>query len=97
MNIAKIIYMGARDNSLVKISEEWLFKSGFPQGEIYLAENQNESIEIIKNIQKKYDFIAGIGDRWDDNELHLEIGCLSIILKEFDGNWNTVRKYVLNL
>lgn len=93
----KIIYMGARDDSLVKITEEWLIKSGFPQGEIYLAESQNERIEIIKNIQEKYDFIAGIGDRWDDNELHLEMGCLSIILKEFNGNWNTVRKYLINL
>ncbi len=92
----KIIYIGARPNSFVKITEEWLSKSGFPQGEIYLAENQKERREMIKNIQNKYDFVAGIGDRWDDNELHLEIGCLSIIVKEFDGNWNTVRKYLLN-
>jgi len=37
----------------------------------------------------------GIGDRWDDNELHLEIGCLRIIVKEHAGNWDTVRKYLL--
>jgi len=49
----------------------------------------------IKELQKQYDFEAGIGDRWDDNELHLEIGCLSVILKEFEGNWDIVSKYLL--
>ena len=31
-------------------------------------------------------FVAGIGDRWDDNELHAEIGWLSVILLECAGD-----------
>ncbi|OGO07615.1 MAG: hypothetical protein A3K46_00170 [Chloroflexi bacterium RBG_13_60_9] len=42
---------------------------------------------MIKEMNGKFDFIAGIGDRWDDNELHSEIGCLSVILKEYEGQW----------
>ncbi len=30
--------------------------------------------------------VTGIGDRWDDNELHLQIGCMSIILEEYKGS-----------
>ncbi|MGE5377511.1 MAG: L-2-amino-thiazoline-4-carboxylic acid hydrolase [Bacteroidota bacterium] len=41
-------------------------------------------------MKEKFDFLAGIGDRWDDNELHAEIGCLSIILHEYAGKWETI-------
>jgi len=91
----KIIYMGARPNSLTKITEEWLNRTGFPQGDVYLSENQEERVKIAIDLKQHFNFIAGIGDRWDDNELHLEIGCLSIILNEYYGNWNTVRKNLL--
>ena len=40
------------------------------------------------------EFFAGIGDRWDDNELHLELDCQSFILQEWEPNWDTVRKYL---
>jgi hypothetical protein len=49
----------------------------------------------VRKLRDSFDFAAGIGDRWDDNELHLELGCLSIILQEHAGNWATVRKYLL--
>lgn len=91
----KIVYIGARPDSMKEITEEWLKKLGFPNGEVYLAENQIHRIKLVRSLQKHYNFAVGIGDRWDDNELHLEIGCLSIILKEFEGNWETVRKHLL--
>ena len=68
---------------------------GFPKGPVYLAPTQEERLALVEDLCQRFDFIAGIGDRWDDNELHLEIGCLSIILKEFEGNWDTVRKHLL--
>ena len=49
----------------------------------------------MKDLRSKFKFVAGIGDRWDDNECHLALGCLSIILKEFEGNWTTARRYLL--
>lgn len=33
-------------------------------------------------------------ERWDDNELHTEIGCLSIILQEFEGAWDAVAQRI---
>lgn len=91
----KIIYIGARPDFLTKITEDWLNKTGFPQGDVYLAEYQEERVKLAIKLKHYFNFIAGIGDRWDDNELHLEIGCLSIILKEYEGNWDIVRKNLL--
>jgi uncharacterized HAD superfamily protein len=91
-----IIYIGARPIYTEAATKEWLFENGFPAGNVCLANTQAERMQLVKNIPNKKDIFAGIGDRWDDNELHLALGCMSIILKENDGNWDTVRKYLLN-
>ena len=91
----QIVYIGARPASALPYTEEWLQMMGFPKGPIYLARTQEERLAIVRDLRERFDFVAGIGDRWDDNELHLEIGCLSIIVKEHEGNWDTVRKYLL--
>jgi hypothetical protein len=81
----------------VDITRQWLKNIGFPDGEVCfcLGKNQQERMRIAVKLKDKYDFIAGISDRWDDNELHLELGCQSFILKEWEPNWDTVRKYLL--
>ena len=89
----RLIYIGARPDAYVDITTKWLRSVGFPDGEVYLGENQQERMDITKQLKSKYAFAAGIGDRWDDNELHLELGCQSFILKEWEPDWNTVRKY----
>jgi hypothetical protein len=86
----EIVYIGARPEFALDFTGEWLEKMGYPKGPVYLAKEQEDRLILIKGIKSKYDFIAGIGDRWDDNELHLELGCLSIILQEHAGKWNTV-------
>jgi hypothetical protein len=91
----QFIYIGARPASALHFTQEWLETMGFPRGPVYLASTQEERLAIARDLRERFDFVAGIGDRWDDNELHLEIGCLSIIVKEHAGNWNTVRKYLL--
>jgi hypothetical protein len=85
-----IVYLGARHAFTRSVTEKWLRKMGYPKGSVYLAESQTDRLALIKAVQTKFDFIAGIGDRWDDNELHAEMGCLSIILQEFEGQWDTV-------
>ncbi len=95
-NRYEIVYIGARPKFTIDYTKEWLEKEGFPKGDVYLGETQKDRLEIIKKINKKYNFIAGIGDRWDDNELHLELGCLSIILEEFNGKWDFVCNYIMN-
>lgn len=91
-----IIYIGARPARMETVTIQWMAQEGFPLGKTYLSEKQDERLKIAEELSKKYDIFAGIGDRWDDNELHLQIGCISIILEEYEGNWNTVRKYLLN-
>ncbi|WMJ85603.1 hypothetical protein [Anaerocolumna sp. MB42-C2] len=90
----KLIYIGARHNSYIDVTRKWLKKVGFPEGEVYLGDNQEERMKIVLELKDKNNFIAGIGDRWDDNELHLAIGCKSIILQEWEPNWDTVIKYI---
>jgi hypothetical protein len=86
----EIVYIGARPDSAHLQTEEWLEIMGYPKGALYLAESQESRLSLTKEVNGKFDFIAGIGDRWDDNELHSEIGCLSIILQEYEGKWETV-------
>ena len=86
----EIVYIGARPESAHLHTAAWLAKMGYPKGVLYLAESQEGRLSLVKEMSRKFDFIAGIGDRWDDNELHAEIGCLSIILKEYEGKWETV-------
>jgi hypothetical protein len=90
----KLIYIAARPVSCLATTQKWLNKIGFPNGEVYLGKNQEERMQIVLKLKENNNFIAGIGDRWDDNELHLAIGCMSIILKKWDGNWDTVQKYI---
>jgi uncharacterized HAD superfamily protein len=90
-----IVYMGARPSSTLPYTKEWLDKMGFPEGHVILASSQVDRVALVKDLSERFDFTAGIGDRWDDNELHLEIGCLSIILKEYEGNWDIVHKHLL--
>jgi soluble P-type ATPase len=90
-----IVYIGARPVSALPQTREWLETMGFPDGPVYLAQTQEARLEIVRALRDRIDFAAGVGDRWDDNELHLELGCLSIILQEHQGNWDTVRRYLL--
>lgn len=91
----EIVYIGARPAFTLPYTEEWLEKMGFPKGPVYLAKTHEERLALVRDVREKFDFVAGIGDRWDDNELHLEIGCLSVILKEFAGNWESVHKRIV--
>lgn len=92
----KIAYIGARSSYTLPATREWLDKSGFPYGPIYLGETQPERLSLVRSLRDEYDFIAAIGDRWDDSELHSEIGCLSIILQEFKGEWGTVARRIID-
>jgi hypothetical protein len=83
----QLVYIGARPESTLPVTEEWLRIARFPPGEILVAESQDERLALVKELRTRYDFIAGIGDRWDDNELHAELRCLSIILQEHAGNF----------
>ncbi len=90
----ELVYIGARPVFTLPFTEEWLAKMGFPAGPVYLGETQAERLALVKDLRDKFDFAAGIGDRWDDNELHLAIGCLSIILQEHAGDWASVPQHI---
>ncbi len=90
----QLVYIGARPAFTLPLTEEWLAQMDFPSGPVYLGETQVERLALVKELRNKFDFVAGIGDRWDDNELHLEIGCLSIILQEHAGDWASVPRHL---
>jgi hypothetical protein len=91
-----IVYIGARSEGPEAITAKWLKANGFPDGRVVVGSSQKNRLAAVKKLKNEISFIAGIGDRWDDNELHLELGCMSIILEEYNCNWNTVRKYLLD-
>jgi predicted O-methyltransferase YrrM len=89
-----IIYLGFRPAAALPQTEEWLRRAGFPDGLVQAAATQAERLDTVRHLSRRFAFAAGIGDRWDDNALHLELGCPSIILKEFEGDWQTVRRFI---
>ena len=90
-----ILYMSARKDNIRELTLRWLRKYGYPEGEVYFGDTHEKRMEIVKKLKKEKNIVVGVGDRWDDNEMHLEIGCKSIILKEYEGDWNRVRKRLL--
>lgn len=86
----QIVYIGARGPSALKATRQWLVSQGFPRGVVYLGRDQEKRLKIATSLLKRYDFLAGIGDQWDDNELYVELGCISIMLQEFAGDWEHV-------
>ena len=90
----EIVYMAARPAGAREATERWLSLFGFPPGPLYLADTLDERLAIARELKSQRSFRAGIGDRWDDNELHLEIGCMSIIVKEHEPNWATVVRHL---
>lgn len=90
-----IVYIGARPECQRTITVQWLERNGFPAGELCLAPEHDERMRIVRSLKSRHVFVAGIGDRWDDNELHLELKCYSVILKEYEGNWNTALRFLL--
>jgi len=90
-----IVYLGARPAFALRTTENWLGNAGFPNGPVYLAETQADRLVLARDIGAQYDFVAGIGDRWDDNELHAEIGCASIMVREYEGDWARVVQRII--
>lgn len=90
----RLVYVGERPEEYVSITRQWLTKTGFPDGDVYLGETQKERMRIIVKLKNQFDFAAGIGKSWEDDELLLELGCQSFILMEWKPNWDTVRKYL---
>ena len=90
----RIIYIGARPESILSITQKWLDRNGFPDGKVYLAAEQSERIRIAESVLADENIVLGIGDRWDDNQLHLILGCKSVIVKEYEGDFEYIKRYI---
>jgi NADH:ubiquinone oxidoreductase subunit C len=91
----QLVYMTARPETAKAATEEWLNAMNFPKGPLFVGPKQPDRLVLATALRQEFDFEAGIGARWEDNALHLELGCKSIILKEFEVDWEIVRKHLL--
>lgn len=89
-----IIYIGARPESMLSTTYKWLDINGFPKGKVFLAIEQSERIKIAESVLADENIVLGIGDRWDDNQLHLILGCKSVIVKEYQGDFEFIKNYI---
>ena len=90
----RIIYIGARPESMLSITHKWLDINGFPEGKVLLANEQSDRIKIAESVLSDENIVLGIGDRWDDNQLHLILGCKSFIVKEYQGDFEFIKRYI---
>ncbi len=91
----KLVYLTARPETAKAATEEWLNAMNFPKGPIFIGQTATDRLALAPALRQEFEFEAGLGTHWDDNELHLELGCKSIILKEFEVDWEIVRKHLL--
>ncbi len=91
----KLIYLTARPETAKAATEEWLNAMNFPKGPIFIGQTPGDRLGLAPALREAFEFEAGLGTHWEDNELHLELGCKSIILKEFEVDWEIVRKHLL--
>ena len=91
----QIVYLTARPEAAKATTEDWLSAMNFPKGPLYTGQTPADRLALASVLREQFEFEAGLGAHWDDNELHLELGCKSIILKEFDVDWEIVRKHLL--
>lgn len=90
----QIVYIGARPVDTLATTQAWLQAQGFPSGPLWLAEALDERMQIVCELSQSYDFLAGIGDRWDDNRLFEEAGAATILVQEYEGEWAQVGQRV---
>jgi Ni,Fe-hydrogenase III component G len=91
----KLVYMTARPETAKTATEDWLTAMNFPKGPLFVGPKQADRLVLAAALRQEFEFEAGLGARWEDNALHLELGCKSIILKEFEVDWEIVRKHLL--
>jgi len=90
-----LVYMAARPEEARKATEDWLAAMNYPQGPLFLGMTPADRLALAPTLRDQFEFEGGLGTHWEDNELHLELGCKSIILKEFEVDWEIVRRYLL--
>ena len=91
----QLVYLGARPDTVQTLTEDWLQATAFPKGPVYVAKTHAERLALVKQLKDQFEFVAGLGTRPADNELHLELNCMSLIFKEFEANWDIVRRHLL--
>ncbi len=91
----KLVYLTARPEMAKAATEEWLNAMNFPKGPLFIGPTPADRLTLAPVLREQSEFEAGLGTHWEDNTLHLELGCKSIILKEFEVDWEIVRKHLL--
>lgn len=91
----QLVYLAARPETAKAATEEWLNAMNFPKGPLFLGLTPADRLALAPALRAQFEFEAGLGMHWDDNELHLELGCTSLILQEFEVDWEIVRKHLL--
>lgn len=91
----QLVYLTSRPETAKAATEEWLNAMNFPKGPLFVGQTTAERLALAPALRAHAEFEAGLGTHWDDNALHLELGCRSIILKEFEVDWEHVRKHLL--
>ena len=91
----QLVYLAARPEAARTVTEEWLNAMNYPKGTLFVGLAPADRLTLAPTLREQFEFEAGLGMQWADNELHLELGCKSIILKEFEVDWELVRKHLL--
>jgi len=90
-----LVYLTARPETAKAATEEWLNAMNYPKGPLFVGRTPADRLALAPALRQGFEFEAGLGAHWEDNVLHLELGCKSIILKEFEVDWEIVRKHLL--
>jgi hypothetical protein len=82
-----ILYLGNRPPAALAATQEWLARSGFPAGRVFVDETYAGRLALLQNAHQEFDLLGGIGCSPEDNRLHTDLGCLSFILPDCGSGW----------
>lgn len=57
--VYELVYIGARPDIYTDATHKWLLDAGFPEGKVYLGSSQQERLDIVKELKKRFVFRAG--------------------------------------
>ena len=87
----EILYLSARDDSLLARSRAWLDHHQFPRGalltrDLHLGNLSAESFKTrrLRELQRRFQLVAGVGDRNEDARAYLEAGLYAIMIGDED-------------
>jgi predicted secreted acid phosphatase len=98
----KIFYVSSRETTVLEATKWWLKKYDYPEGKIYhrkpFTNTLKFKIRSVRDVQKDYHVLFGVGDRERDITAYETCGIRAIKVQESsETDWMRIKKEIAKL